>query len=117
VMVWFCQLNLAGLLWASDLPGVHGVRHAGDHREGPPRRHGLHQARPHPLHRLRGCPRPHPRHHGEPFGLPDYYLDLLVAGLLQCVKTVCADEERFNLLVQLKNAADKSEDKKRKKRS
>jgi hypothetical protein len=40
-----------------------------------------------------------------------------VAGLLQCVKTVCADEERFNLLVQLKNAADKSEDKKRKKRS
>ena len=51
-------------------------------------------------------------------GLPDYcHLDLLVAGLLQCVKTVFADDERFNLFVQLKNAADKSEDKKRKKRS
>jgi len=36
---------------------------------------------------------------------------------LQCVKTVCADDERFDLFVQLKNAADKSEDKKRKKRS
>ena len=40
----------AGLLWPVDLPRVHGVRHTGDHREGAPWRHGLHQARAHPLH-------------------------------------------------------------------
>jgi hypothetical protein len=55
----------AGLLRAAHLPGLRGVRHAGDHREGAPRRHGPRQARPHPLHRLRGRPRPRPRHHGE----------------------------------------------------
>ena len=60
IQTWFtCP---AGLLWPVDLSGIHGVRHAGDHREGAPRRHGLHQARAHPLHRLRRRPHHHGKH-------------------------------------------------------